>query len=940
MPNWSSNTQTDVGYRVGSCCSISTMKLLCVLLLVVHFAVFSTGTSRNLSSRPAVVNLGAIFNFDSITGRAAAVAINAAVDDINSNTAILKGTKLVIKMQDSNHSGFLGIVEALQFMETDVIAIIGPQSSVIAHVISHVANELHVPLVSFSATDPTLNSLQYPFFVRTTQSDLFQMTAIAEIVDYYNWKQVIAIYTDDDYGRNGIAALGDKLDDRRCKISYKAALRPEAARSDITDLLVKVALMEPRVIVIHAPVAGVSVFSMAHYLGMLGNGYVWIATDWLSSLLDTSAPLGSEVMNTIQGVLSLRQHNVDSKRKNDLFSRWGKLAKKETGRYFGLNSYGLNAYDTVWTIAHAIDDFLNDGGIFSFSNDPRLNDTSGGSLHLQAMTLFDGGKLLLDKILKTNITGVTGRLSFNSDRDIICPAYDIINVVGTGFRRIGYWSNYSGLSVVAPETLYTKPPNRSSTNRPLSSVIWPGETTSKPRGWVFPNNGKELKIGVPNRVSYREFISETQDSGMVKGFCIDVFYSAINVLPYAVPHKFIPVGNGRENPTYTELVNMVASGVLDAAIGDIAIVTNRTKTVDFTQPYIESGLVILAPVKKPISNAWAFLRPFTLEMWCTTGALFLVVGAVVWILEHRFNDDFRGPPKKQIVTIFWFSFSTLFFSHTEKTVSMLARMVLIIWLFVILTIRSSYTASLTSILTVHQLSSPIKGIDSLISSNEPIGFQVGSFSENYLTEELGIPRSRLKALGTPEQYAKALDLGPENGGVAAVVDERPYIDLFLSTQCRFSIVGSEFTKSGWGFAFPRDSPLAVDMSTAILTLSENGDLQRIHDKWLTRGGCSSAISKLESDRLHLSSFSGLFLVCGMACFLSLLIHFVIMIRQFNKHIPNEESELSDSSVGSRSLRSLKTFLSFMDGKEEHMKSSSQPSSVEKKSPNDGIDMES
>ena len=131
--------------------------------------------------------------------------------------------------------------------------------------------------------------------------------------------------------------------------------------------------------------------------------------------------------------------------------------------------------------------------------------------------------------------------------------------------------------------------------------------------------------------------------------------------------------------------------------------------------------------------------------------------------------------------------------------STLGRAVLMIWLFVVLIIKSSYTASLTSILTVRQLSSPINGLDSLITSNEPIGFQVGSFAENYLVEELSISRSRLKALGSPEEYARALDLGPNNGGVAAVVDERPYVELFLSSQCRFAIVGSEFTRSGWGF---------------------------------------------------------------------------------------------------------------------------------------------
>jgi ionotropic glutamate receptor len=88
-------------------------------------------------------------------------------------------------------------------------------------------------------------------------------------------------------------------------------------------------------------------------------------------------------------------------------------------------------------------------------------------------------------------------------------------------------------------------------------------------------------------------------------------------------------------------------------VGDITITTNRTKIVDFTQPYIESGLVVVAPVQKLNSSAWAFLRPFTPMMWFVTGLFFLVVGVVVWILERRTNDDFQGPLRKQVATIVW-----------------------------------------------------------------------------------------------------------------------------------------------------------------------------------------------------------------------------------------------------------------------------------------------
>lgn len=136
----------------------------------------------------------------------------------------------------------------------------------------------------------------------------------------------------------------------------------------------------------------------------------------------------------------------------------------------------------------------------------------------------------------------------------------------------------------------------------------------------------------------------------------------------------------------------------------------------------------------------------------------------------------------------------------ENTVSTLGRIVLVIWLFVVLIINSSYTANLTSILTVQQLYSPIKGIESLLNSKDSIGYQHGSFARDYLVEELGVLESRLVPLNLPEDYVKALNAGPnKNGGVSAVVDERAYIELFLSTRCEFSIIGQEFTRNGWGF---------------------------------------------------------------------------------------------------------------------------------------------
>ncbi|KAK3125186.1 hypothetical protein QOZ80_7BG0601450 [Eleusine coracana subsp. coracana] len=894
-----------------------TALLLCACIFVSGTMADNQNGTDN-PTRPTEVRIGALFTFDSVIGNAVRPAIELAVADINADPSILPGTKLSVLMQDTNCSGFVGTIEALQLLAKGVISVLGPQSSAIAHVISHAVNELHVPLISFAASDPTLSFLEYPYFVRATLSDYYQMVAIASILNQYQWKEVIAIYVDDDYGRGGITALGDALAKNKCKITYKAKLPPGAEKTTIQNILMQVNEMESRVYVVHVnPDSGLNVFSAATSLGMMSRGYVWIATDWLSTLIDSSVNGNLDVMELTQGVVVLRQHILDSDIKHALLSKWNKLSRNDS---LTLSSYTMRAYDSVWLVAHAVERFLSEGNAISFSANPNLQDIKGSSLQLDSLSIFNSGEKLLEKVWSANFSGVSGPIQFNSDRNLIHPAYAILNIGGTGSRTIGYWSNVSGLSVVTPEKQNSSALHSSTNNIQLHGVIWPGQTSEKPRGWVFPYHGKPLRIGVPLRTSYKEFVMQDNGPDGVKGFSVDVFKSAISLLPYPVSYKFVLFGDGLKNPSYSNLVQKVSENYFDAAIGDIAIVTNRTRLVDFTQPYIESGLIIVAPAKEIESNAWAFLKPFTFQMWCVLGVLFLFVGAVVWILEHRTNTEFRGPPRQQIMTVCWFSFSTMFFSHRENTVSALGRFVLLIWLFVVLIINSSYTASLTSLLTVQELTSGIQGLDSLISSSSAIGYQVGSFSRNYLVEELNIAESRLVPLNSPSEYARALELGAGNGGVAAIIDELPYVEIFLSKYCKFKTVGQVFTKSGWGFAFPRDSPFAEDLSTAILTLSENGNLQRIHDEWLAGTQCG-ADNNVGSNSLSLSSFWGLFLICGLACALALVIFFLRILCQYSRYNNQVELQFHEPQVVNRPARltSIKSLISFVDKKEEEVK---------------------
>ena len=99
---------------------------------------------------------------------------------------------------------------------------------------------------------------------------------------------------------------------------------------------------------------------------------------------------------------------------------------------------------------------------------------------------------------------------------------------------------------------------------------------------------------------------------------------------------------------------------------DTTIIANRTNYIDFTLPYTESGVTMVVPIKdNDRNNAWVFLKPLTWDLWITSGIFFVLIGFVVWVLEHRINEDFHGPPSHEIGTSLWYSFSTMVFAQSK-----------------------------------------------------------------------------------------------------------------------------------------------------------------------------------------------------------------------------------------------------------------------------------
>ena len=130
-------------------------------------------------------------------------------------------------------------------------------------------------------------------------------------------------------------------------------------------------------------------------------------------------------------------------------------------------------------------------------------------------------------------------------------------------------------------------------------------------------------------------------------------------------------------------------------------------------------------------------------------------------------------------------------------VSNLSRVVVIIWCFVVLILTQSYTASLSSLLTIQQLK--VTDVNDLLKKGEYVGYQNNSFVQRILLG-LGFDKSKLMVYSSEEECLELFSKGSGNGGIAAAFDEEPYMKVFLSKYCsKYTMIDTAFKTDGFGF---------------------------------------------------------------------------------------------------------------------------------------------
>ncbi len=153
----------------------------------------------------------------------------------------------------------------------------------------------------------------------------------------------------------------------------------------------------------------------------------------------------------------------------------------------------------------------------------------------------------------------------------------------------------------------------------------------------------------------------------------------------------------------------VASGALDAAIGEISVTADDEKVMDFTQPFLISP-VSIAVRERPWKLLWSeaigdFLNWTVGQFIIGIFGLMLVVSLLIWLAERRHKAGHFQGGIHGIGAALWFAAVTMTtVGYGDKTPrTLLGRFIAICWMFVGVLLVSAFTATVASSMAASRL---------------------------------------------------------------------------------------------------------------------------------------------------------------------------------------------------------------------------------------------
>ena len=401
-----------------------------------------------------------------------------AVEQVNNNASLLPGIKLAYDIRDTCTSSVTALEESVSFLpefsgqgkclrETySVSGVVGPSYGENCIPTQNLLRLFQIPQITNAGTAIELSDkTRYDYFFRTIPPDTLQAKAMVDIVTYFNWTYVNAVYSNDAYGLSGIEEFIkhfiSRNDSKYC-IAQRIGISSNPSESEIEEIVEK--FRQPWV----SNSSVIVFFGHSEHANAILNEWknsglkhlIWIASDSAATSINQSHYNQAHGM---VGVDPSYEPNAD-------YDNWFKSLSLN-------NTAGSPWFEEYWkTIFHCNQSNCSEG--LTFGNDSTYSQNSKVNFTMEAVHAFanalhemhkdfcngtpglceemlqDNGRRVNGSLLREYLRNATLQLTggsnvplFDANQDRI-GGYTIYNLKRKGeksfrYEEIGTWDEYS-----------------------------------------------------------------------------------------------------------------------------------------------------------------------------------------------------------------------------------------------------------------------------------------------------------------------------------------------------------------------------------------------------------------------------------------------------------------------------------------------------------------
>nr|XP_040124602.1 glutamate receptor ionotropic, NMDA 2C [Ictidomys tridecemlineatus] len=406
---------------------------------------------------------------------------------------------------------------------------------------------------------------------------------------------------------------------------------------------------------------------------------------------------------------------------------------------------------------------------------------------------------------------------------------------------------------------------------------------------------------VPNTVPCRRQSNHTFSSGdaapytklCCKGFCIDILKKLAKVVKFS--YDLYLVTNGKHGKRVRGVWNGMIGEVYykraDMAIGSLTINEERSEIVDFSVPFVETGISVMVARSNGTVSPSAFLEPYSPAVWVMMFVMCLTVVAItVFMFEYfspvSYNQNLTkgkkpGGPSFTIGKSVWLLWALVFNNSVpiENPRGTTSKIMVLVWAFFAVIFLASYTANLAAFMIQEQYIDTVSGLSDkkfqrpqdqyppFRFGTVPNGSTERNIRSNYRDMHTHMVKFNQRSV---EDALTSLKMGKLDAFIydAAVLNYMAGKD----EGCKLVTIGSGkvFATTGYGIAMQKDSHWKRAIDLALLQFLGDGETQKLETVWLS-GICHNEKNEVMSSKLDIDNMAGVFYMLLVAMGLALLV---------------------------------------------------------------------